>query len=274
MKTPFTLIIGPCVLESESLVLEIAHFLKESMGRLQRKDLDLKVYFKGSFDKANRTNINSFRGPGLEKGLQILERVKREFAFPVLTDFHTPDQAASVASVCDVIQVPAFLCRQTDMIISGAEACSKFSRILNVKKGQFLAPEDTKNIVEKAASVLPKSQICLTERGVSFGYNNLIVDMASFQIMKAYGVSTIYDATHSVQRPGGLGHQTGGKREQIKVLSYAAVAAGADGLFMEVHPQPEKAMSDASTSLPLSGVESFLSNVFDFRLLAFKGLSS
>jgi 2-dehydro-3-deoxyphosphooctonate aldolase (KDO 8-P synthase) len=182
-----------------------------------------------------------------------------------LTDFHTPDQAEMVAKHVSVLQVPAFLCRQTDMIFAGAEACQKFNRELKVKKGQFLSPEETKNIVDKASHFLPKEKILLTERGSSFGYNNLVVDMASFQIMKSFGVRAIHDATHCVQRPGGLGTATGGKREQILVLAQAAVAAGADGIFMECHPNPDKALSDAATALPLAQVKSIVERLLKIR---------
>jgi 2-dehydro-3-deoxyphosphooctonate aldolase (KDO 8-P synthase) len=215
----------------------------------------INLTYKGSFDKANRTSIDSYRGPGIDEGMRILKKVKDTFGIPVLTDFHESSQAMKLASVIDVLQVPAFLCRQTDMIAAGAEACAKYRRILKVKKGQFLSPEETKNIVDKAKTILPLNQILLTERGSSFGYNNLIVDMASFQIMKSFGVKTVHDATHCVQRPGGLGNATGGKREQILVLARAAIAAGADGIFMETHPNPDQAKSDAATSLPLDKIK-------------------
>ncbi len=247
----FMIFSGPCVLESEELALEIAQSLQEQLKPFADK---VELTFKGSFDKANRTSINSYRGPGIEKGLKIMETVKAKTGLPVITDFHLPEQAEEVASVCNVLQVPAFLCRQTDMIIAGAQACKKYGGTLKVKKGQFLSPEETKNIVDKAENFISKDQILLTERGSSFGYNNLIVDMASFSIMKSFGVKTIHDATHCVQRPGGLGSATGGKREQILVLARAAVAAGADGVFMECHPNPDKALSDAATSLELTKV--------------------
>jgi len=256
--------IGPCVLESEDLAMEIAGTLLEDLRPLSYK---IKLTFKGSFDKANRTSIDSFRGPGLEKGLKILEKVRKQTGFPVVTDFHLPDQADAVASVVDVLQIPAFLCRQTDMIFAGAEAAKKYKRILKVKKGQFMSPEETSNIVKKAQHFLAPEQILLTERGNSFGYNNLVVDMATFKIMKSNGVRAIYDATHSVQRPGGLGTATGGKREQIEVLARAAVAAGADGIFMECHPNPEKALSDASTALPLSQVKGMVNRLVQIHEL-------
>ncbi len=250
--------IGPCVLESKDLAIEIATELTQKLAPYENR---INLTFKGSFDKANRSSINSYRGPGIAEGLKILSHIKDTFSLPVLTDFHTPDQAMEVAEVCDVLQIPAFLCRQTDMIVEGAKACAKYNRILKIKKGQFLSPEETGNIVEKASNFIPKEHILLTERGSSFGYNNLIVDMASFSIMKSFGVKTVHDATHCVQKPGGLGDKTGGKREQIKVLARAAVAAGADAIFMETHPEPEKALSDASTCLPLTEVESIVSDL-------------
>lgn len=243
--------IGPCVLENETLAMTVAERLVRDLSPYMDK---INLYFKGSFDKANRSSFDSYRGPGIDEGLKILEKIKEEFKLPTITDFHHPEQAELVASVVDVLQVPAFLCRQTDMILEGSKACKKYGAILKIKKGQFLAPWDTKNIVEKASTILPLDQILLTERGTSFGYNNLIVDMASFQIMKSYGVRTVHDATHCVQMPGGMGKSTGGKREQIEVLAKAAVAAGADGIFMEAHPTPEKALSDATSQLPLDQV--------------------
>jgi len=251
-KAKLDFYIGSCVLESEKLAFEIADRLIKDLKPFENK---ITLTYKGSFDKANRTSINSYRGPGIDEGMRILEKIKATFGLPVLTDFHETNQAMKLASVVDVLQVPAFLCRQTDMIAAGAEACAKYGRILKVKKGQFLSPEETKNIVDKAQTYLTKDKILLTERGSSFGYNNLIVDMASFQIMKSFGVKTVHDATHCVQRPGGLGTATGGKRDQIVVLAKAAVAAGADGIFMETHPHPELALSDASTSLPLDQIK-------------------
>lgn len=254
--------IGPCVLESLDLAKEIAQTLLEDLAPFEN---EINLHFKGSFDKANRSSFNSYRGPGLEEGLKILSTINKEFGLPTITDFHTPDQAYIVAQVVDVLQVPAFLCRQTDMIFAGAEACKTYSRELKIKKGQFLSPEETKNIVDKASHFLPKDKIILTERGSSFGYNNLVVDMASFQIMKSFGVRAIHDATHCVQRPGGLGTATGGKREQIFVLAKAAVAAGADGIFMECHPNPEKALSDAATALPLGSVKKIVEQLLKIR---------
>lgn len=262
MKQPFMIFSGPCVLESEELALEVAQSLKEQLSVFGDK---VELTFKGSFDKANRTSIDSYRGPGIEKGLKILETVKSKTGLPVITDYHLPSQAEEVASVVDTLQIPAFLCRQTDMIVAGAQACEKHGARLKIKKGQFLSPEETKNIVDKAVNFLVKDRILLTERGTSFGYNNLIVDMASFSIMKSFGVRTIHDATHCVQRPGGLGNKTGGKREQILVLARAAVAAGADGVFMECHPNPDQAKSDASTSLELGKIKGIVESLLKIR---------
>lgn len=259
------LFIGPCVLESEDLAMMIATKIKSDLAHLHNR---VELTFKGSFDKANRTSVDSYRGPGLEQGLLILEKVKKELGLPVVTDFHTPDQAQHVAKSVDVLQIPAFLCRQTDMIIEGAKACAKYGRTLKIKKGQFLSPYDAKNIVDKAKHFLPLDRILLTERGSSFGYNNLIVDMASFDIMKSFGVKTIYDATHAVQMPGGLGKTTGGKRDQIVTLAKAAMAAGADGIFLECHPTPDRALSDASTSLPLSDVKNIVEKLLQIYEVA------
>lgn len=245
------LFIGPCMLESEQLALSVAETLLRDLDPWKKQ---IELVFKGSFDKANRTSIQSYRGPGLEKGLRILERVKKDYSLPVVTDFHESAQAMEVASVVDFLQIPAFLSRQTDMILAGAEAAKKYGRTLKVKKGQFLSPEECQNIVEKAKNFLAPEHILLTERGSCFGYNNLVVDMAGFSIMKSFGVRVIHDATHSAQRPGGLGKATGGKRGQILPVALAAIAAGADGIFMEAHPDPDKALSDASTQLPLSSL--------------------
>lgn len=277
---PMTLIAGPCVIEDESLdsglVFEVAEELKRQLKPLIDAN-EVQLYFKSSFDKANRTSIDGFRGPGLELGTKILDRVRAKTGLPVLTDIHTPDQAARVAELVDFIQVPAFLCRQTDMIIASAEAALKYKRRLNVKKGQFLAPWDAKNIVEKARAVEKKlgvkgeaDWLCLTERGSSFGYNNLVVDMSSFQIMSSFGVPTIHDATHSVQSPGAGtgGKSTGGRREIIEVLARAAMAAGADGLFMECHPRPEVAKSDGPNAFYLEHVGAFVRQMLEFRKLA------
>jgi 2-dehydro-3-deoxyphosphooctonate aldolase (KDO 8-P synthase) len=262
MKEKMDIFIGPCVLESEKLALEVADFLVKELESYKDK---IQLNFKGSFDKANRSSIDSYRGPGIDAGLKILERVKKDYGLPTLTDFHSPEQADLVASVVDTLQVPAFLCRQTDIIVEGAKACKRYGGRLKVKKGQFLAPADTKNIVEKAANFISLENILLTERGTSFGYNNLIVDMASFQIMKSFGVKTIHDATHCVQMPGGLGKSTGGKRDQIFTLAKAAAAAGADGFFMEAHPEPEKALSDATSQLPLERVKELIDIILKIK---------
>jgi 2-dehydro-3-deoxyphosphooctonate aldolase (KDO 8-P synthase) len=272
-----TVIAGPCVIEDEGLVHEVAAELKRQLS-----GLPLRVYFKASFDKANRTSIEGFRGPGLKKGLKILESVRSKTGFQLLTDFHTPDQAQEVAETVDFLQVPAFLCRQTDMIHAAAKAALLQGRRLNVKKGQFLAPWDARNIVEKVRSVeaalLESGEIsqrpsadwfCLTERGVSFGYNTLVVDMISFQAMQCAGVPVIYDATHSIQTPGGGsgGKSTGGKREYLEVLARAAFAAGADGIFMECHPRPEQAKSDGPNAFYLESVGTFIRQLLEIRRL-------
>jgi 2-dehydro-3-deoxyphosphooctonate aldolase (KDO 8-P synthase) len=270
-----TLIAGPCVIEDEGLVMEVSQELKR-----QTADLPVELYFKASFDKANRTSIDGFRGPGLKEGLRLMEKVKAKTGLPLLTDIHTPDQAMEVAEVIDFIQVPAFLCRQTDMIIAAAEASLKHGRRLNVKKGQFLAPWDAKNIVEKIRAVEAKSSakskrsdwFTLTERGVCFGYNTLVVDMVSFQVMKRLGVPTIYDATHSIQSPGAGpgGKSTGGKREFLETLARSAMAAGADGLFMECHPRPAQAKSDGPNAFYLEHVSTFLKQLLEIRALVQK----
>lgn len=254
-KRKMDLFIGPCVLESEQLAMDIAGRLIEDLFEIRDK---INLSFKGSFDKANRSSIDSYRGPGIDKGLAILEKIGKTYSLPTITDFHIPAQAEEVASVVKTLQIPAFLCRQTDMIVAGAEAVQKYNGQLKIKKGQFLSPAECENIVNKAHTILSKDQILLTERGSSFGYNNLIVDMSSFQTMKSFGVRTIHDATHCVQRPGGLGTSTGGKREQIKVLAQAAIAAGADGVFLETHPHPGKALSDAATALPIEQMKTLV----------------
>lgn len=259
-KIPF--FIGTCVLESEEMCMSVATRLQEDLKEFAD---DIDLHYKGSFDKANRTSINSYRGPGIDQGLTWLKTVKEKTGLKTITDFHEPSQAMKIAEFVDVLQVPAFLCRQTDMIVAGAQACKNFNRQLKIKKGQFLSPEDTKNIVEKAQNFITSEQILLTERGTSFGYNNLIVDMASFQVMKSFGVRTVHDCTHCVQKPGGLGNATGGKREQIETLALAAAAAGADGFFMECHPNPEKALSDSSTSLPIERVKPLIEKILKIK---------
>lgn len=267
-----TLIAGPCVIEDESLVMEVAQELKRLLA-----GLPLEFYFKASFDKANRTSIGGFRGPGLEEGLKILSKVRDNTGLKLLTDFHTPDQAFAVAEIVDYLQIPAFLCRQTDMIVAGAEAALKFGRRLNVKKGQFLAPWDAKNIVEKVREVEARAAkkpprpdwLSLTERGASYGYNTLVVDMISIQCMQGFGVPVIYDATHSIQTPGaGVGGKsTGGKREYLETLARAAMAAGADGLFMECHPHPEQAKSDGPNAFYLEHAGEFVRQLLKIRKL-------
>lgn len=247
-ENPLLIIAGPCSIESEDLVMKIAEKMKAITEKLK-----LPFVFKSSFDKANRTSINSWRGPGLEDGLKILEKVKTTFDVPILTDIHEASQANAIAQVCDIIQIPAFLCRQTDLLVAAA----KTNKIVNIKKGQFLAPWDMKNAVTKIEEA--GSQKCmLTERGTSFGYNTLVVDMTSLPIMRSFGYPVIMDTTHCVQQPGGQGTITGGKREMIPYLMRAAVATGVDGLFLEVHPEPEKGLSDSTTMLHLDGVEELL----------------
>ena len=247
---------GPCVLENEKIVLGIA----EELAQVQRElGGQISVTFKGSFDKANRTSVDSYRGPGLEKGLHLLEKVKQTFSLPTLTDFHLPEQAMPAAEVVDVLQIPAFLCRQTDIVVEGAKACQRFGSRLNIKKGQFLAPEQMEYIVHKAAHFLPKKDILLTERGSCFGYGHLVVDMTAFGTMKRFAVKTVHDATHSLQRPGGV--VTGGRPEWILPLARAALAAGADAVFMETHPNPPEALSDAATQLPLKQFRQVVRNL-------------
>lgn len=251
-KTPadgrLFLIAGPCVLESETLVRRVAVHL----ARLSDK-LDIPLIFKASFDKANRSSGKSFRGPGLKAGLKILARIKKEIGRPLLTDVHDIAQARAAAEVVDVLQIPAFLCRQTDLLIAAA----KTGRIVNVKKGQFLAPEDVNNIADKLRDA-GCTDYWITERGTTFGYQNLVVDMRGLAIMRQAGHRVVFDATHSVQRPGGLGNRTGGDSRMAPVLARAAVAVGVDGLFIETHPNPEKALSDGPNMIPLAHMEPLL----------------
>lgn len=244
-------IAGPCVIESRDHSLKMA----EKMIGL-RDELDLNFVFKSSFDKANRSSINSFRGPGIDEGLKILQEVREQFGVPVLSDIHEPAQASVAAEVLDIIQIPAFLCRQTDLIVGAAET----GRPVNVKKGQFLSPEETRNILEKGAEV-GSDKIFLTERGTSFGYQNLVVDMRSFLIMRSLGVPVIYDITHSMQRPGGEGSYTGGTRQFARPLARAAAAVGVDGFFMEVHDDPDQALSDKTTQLDLATARGLIEDV-------------
>ncbi len=247
-RRPLVLIAGPCVIESEEACLETARSLKELTLSLK-----IPLVFKSSYDKANRSSLRSFRGPGLEKGLEILRKVQREWEVPVLSDVHRFEEVEPAAEVLDILQVPAFLCRQTDFVL----ALAGTGKGVNVKKGQFLAPWDAQNILEKIESTGNQS-ILLTERGSSFGYNNLVADMRSLVIMRQMGYPVIFDVTHSLQLPGGLGKSSGGQREFISALARAAVAVGIDGLFMEVHPSPETALCDGPNSQAISGLRPLL----------------
>ena len=247
-RTSLFLIAGPCVLESEALATSIA---KELVG--MTAELGLRLIFKASFDKANRTSGKSFRGPGLAQGLKILGRIKKKCSVPVLTDIHEISQVATAAKVIDVLQIPAFLCRQTDLLVAAA----KSGRAVNVKKGQFLAPEDVDNIAAKLRAAGAREQY-ITERGTTFGYHNLVVDMRGLAQMRRAGHRVIFDATHSVQRPGGQGTSTGGDRTLAPVLARAAVAAGVDGLFIETHPRPDTSPSDGANMIPLAQMEGLL----------------
>ena len=247
-RTSLFLIAGPCVLESEALASSIA---KELVG--MTTELGLRLVFKASFDKANRTSGQAFRGPGLAQGLKILGRIKRKFGCPVLTDIHEISQVAAAAKVIDVLQIPAFLCRQTDLLVAAA----KSGRAVNVKKGQFLAPGDVDNIAAKLRAAGAREQY-ITERGTTFGYHNLVVDMRGLAQMRRAGHRVIFDATHSVQRPGGQGTSTGGDRTLAPVLARAAVAAGVDGLFIETHPRPDTSPSDGANMIPLAQMEGLL----------------
>lgn len=247
----FSLIAGPCVIESEEQVLMIASKMVEITRRL-----GIPYHFKASFDKANRTSINSFRGPGINEGLKILASVKERYDVGICTDIHEPWQAPLAAEVCDIIQIPAFLCRQTDLLVAAA----KTGKCVNIKKAQFLAPWDMKNCVEKVKAS-GNDNVMLCERGTSFGYNRLVVDMTSIPIMKSFGVPVLFDATHSVQLPGGNGVSTGGNRQFVESLSKAAIAAGVDGLFMETHPDPDNALSDGPNMVTLEEMESLLTKL-------------
>lgn len=245
---PLAVIAGPCVIESRESALRHATLLKEAADRV-----GVPYIFKSSYDKANRSAVDSYRGPGLCKGLEILAEIKQRTGVPVLTDVHERDQVASVREIADVLQIPAFLCRQTDFVVAVAQS----GKVVNVKKGQFLAPWDVGNIVDKILSA-NNDQILLTERGVSFGYNNLISDMRSLVVMRELGYPVVFDATHSLQLPGGLGKASGGERKYIGPLARAGVAAGIDALFMEVHEDPDHALSDGPNSLPLREFEGVL----------------
>ncbi len=249
------LIAGPCVIESEVLVMETAGRLKEICLAL-----DIPFVFKSSYDKANRSSLKSFRGPGLEEGLEVLKKVRETLGVLVLTDVHSPEEAFQAAEVVDVLQVPAFLCRQTDLVL----AASNTKKPVNIKKGQFLAPWDMRNVVEKFTST-GNERLLLTERGTCFGYNNLVVDFRSFPIMKSFGFPVVFDVTHSLQLPGGLGNASGGQREYAPILARASVAAGVDGLFMEVHPEPERALCDGPNMIRLSHVQALLEELLTLR---------
>jgi 2-dehydro-3-deoxyphosphooctonate aldolase (KDO 8-P synthase) len=259
LDQPFFLIAGPCVIESEQLQMDTAGALKEITT-----SLGIPFIFKSSYDKANRSSGTSFRGPGMQKGLEILAKVKRELGVPVLTDVHSETDIAAVAAVVDVLQTPAFLCRQTDFI----HAVAQSGKPVNIKKGQFLAPGDMKNVIDKARAAarekgLDEDRFMACERGVSFGYNNLVSDMRSLAIMRETRAPVVFDATHSVQLPGGMGTSSGGQREMVPVLARAAVAVGIAGLFMETHPDPANAMSDGPNAVPLKHMRALLETLLE-----------
>lgn len=261
---PLVLIAGPCVAESDSLVDEIAERLVETT---LAHGMDL--VFKVSYDKANRTSVDSFRGPGLDEGLTMLERVKTTFGVPVLTDIHDVSEAAPVAEVADIIQIPAFLCRQTDLIAAAAET----GKPVNVKKGQFMAPWDMENVIRKVRAS-GDSQVILTERGTSFGYNNLVVDMRSLAVMRSMDVPVVLDATHSVQLPGGSGDRSSGQRQYVEHLARAGAAVGIDGLFLEVHPNPDQALCDGPNALDLADLPALISQVKEIDALVKKRVTA
>lgn len=259
LDKPFFLIAGPCVIESRQLAVDTAGVLTEITQRL-----GIPFIYKSSYDKANRSSSASFRGPGMEKGLEILADVRKQFGIPVITDVHTEQEVGPVASVVDVIQTPAFLCRQTDFI----QACARSGKPVNIKKGQFMAPGDMQNVVNKAreaakAASLPDDNFLVCERGASFGYNNLVSDMRSLAMMRKTGCPVVFDATHSVQLPGGMGTSSGGQREFVPVLARAAVSVGVSGIFMETHPEPEKAKSDGPNAMPLGRMEALLTTLME-----------
>ena len=251
------LIAGPCVIESEDLVTEVAKKMKEITDKL-----GINYIFKASFDKANRSSISSFRGPGIDKGLEILARVKDKYGVALATDIHEPWQCEKAKEVIDLLQIPAFLCRQTDLLVAAAET----GKAVNIKKGQFLAPWDMKNVVNKFCEV-GNENIMLCERGATFGYNNLVVDMRGLLEMRKFGFPVVFDATHSVQIPGGKGDSTGGNREYVYPLARAAVSVGVDGIFAEVHPDPDKGLSDGPNMLKLENVEGILTNLLKYDKL-------
>jgi len=247
-KRPLALICGPCVIESEDQALFAAHFLKNLCDKLH-----IPLIYKSSYDKANRSSVQSFRGPGMDQGLLILERVKKEFQIPVVTDIHTPDEAMAASQVCEVLQIPAFLCRQTDLVVAAGQT----GKVVKVKKGQFMAPWDMKNVIKKIESTGNK-KILLTDRGTTFGYNNLVSDMRSIPIMQGLGYPVCYDATHSVQLPAGNGSSSGGQREFVETLAKAAIAAGANCIYLEAHPNPLEAKCDKENQIPFDQLEELL----------------
>ncbi len=256
---PLVFIAGPCVIESDELITEVSEYLAEIAG-----SLNVPIIFKSSFDKANRTSFNSFRGPGLERGLAVLERVRRATGLPVTTDIHEPGQAEQAAEVCDVVQIPAFLARQTDLLHAAAAATARKGRSINVKKPQFIAPEDAIHIVKKCEEA-GNPNVLLTERGTTFGYGRLVNDMRSIPIMQQMGTPVVFDATHSVQTPGGP--STGGQRNMIPFLARAAVACGCDAVFLETHPDPDRALSDGPNMLPLADLAPLLRQLTRLRRL-------
>ena len=245
---PFFLIAGPCVIENYDTTFETAKYLKKIC-----KELQIPFIFKSSFDKANRTAVKSFRGPGFNNGLEILNKIKQKLNIKIISDIHLPKQALDAGKILDIIQIPAFLCRQTDLIFAAA----KTGKPINIKKGQFIAPWEVENIIKKA-STAGATDISITERGTTFGYNNLIVDFRSIEIIKKMGAPVIFDATHSVQLPGGDGKTSGGQRQFAPILAKAAIAAGADGIFIETHPEPDKALCDGPNSIPLNEIKELL----------------
>ena len=258
---PLLLIAGPCVIESEAHAIDTARALREIAARA-----GVQYVFKASYDKANRTSGRSFRGPGLDEGLRVLGRVREVTGVPILTDIHEPSQAAAAASVADVLQIPAFLSRQTDLIVAAART----GRVVNIKKGQFLAPADMRHAIEKVTAA-GNSRVFVTERGFSFGYNNLVVDMRAFPMLRALGYPVVYDVTHSLQLPGGGDGVTAGQAEYIEPMASAGVAAGVDGIFMEVHEDPQKAKSDAQNALRLDLLEPLLGKLVRFHAIAHEG---
>lgn len=260
-NNPLALIAGPCVIEGEEPLLMVAERVQEICGRV-----GIPIVLKSSYDKANRTSLQSFRGPGIERGLEFLRRVREKTGLPVLTDVHEVAQVALAAEVVDALQIPAFLCRQTDLLLAAGHS----GRAVNVKKGQFLSPGEVSRVVEKVVST-GNHQLLITERGTSFGYNNLVVDMRALPMMRAIGYPVVFDATHSLQLPGGAGVASGGLREYVPDLARAAVAAGCDAIFMEVHPDPDRAPSDGSTMWPLRELESLLQSLLRIAAAARDG---